>query len=273
MKKTLVWLTAMLVAAGAASQQRVDERIPASPDGLVEISNVSGSVRVEGWERAEVRITGILGQGAERLEIDSRPGRTAVRVVAPRDGSPRVGADIVARVPSGSRLEVTGVAAGVDVAGVAGPVGVETVSGGIRVGGTPQSVDVRSVSGAVDLEVFADTVQVRTVSGRIRVDSKGVERATLATTSGLIEFSGALALRGRLEAKSVNGAVDLTLPADLSAELSVKTFSGVIRHNLREAQETSPPRGPGRELAATMGQGSARITVNTLSGRIQVRTR
>ena len=291
MKTILVWMTIMAAAVGAAAQQAVEERMVASPDGLVEISNISGSVRVQGWDRAEVEVTGTLGRGTERLEFEGRSGRTVVKVIVPRFASNLRGSDLVVRVPAGSRLEVSGVSADIRVDGVAGILELETVSGSIAVAGSPVSVEAKSVSGALELEVAAAPVEAKTVSGPIRIlgargvlsaatvsggihgVGEGLDRAEFSTTSGKIVVQGGLNRQGRMTIRSVSGGVDLVLPPDQGTELFVKTFSGGIRHDLKDASEWSSARGPGRELEATLGDGSARITVTSFSGSVTIRTR
>ena len=48
----------------AAAQQKVEARRSASANAPVEIENPAGSIRVIGWERGEVTVTGDLGAGA-----------------------------------------------------------------------------------------------------------------------------------------------------------------------------------------------------------------
>ncbi len=48
------------VALPAIAQQKLDEKRPASKDGVVEVHNVAGSVRVTGWDRDEVAVAGTL---------------------------------------------------------------------------------------------------------------------------------------------------------------------------------------------------------------------
>jgi len=270
------------------AQQRIEERAAADPEGLVEVSNTAGSVRVTAWNRPEVEVSGTLAKGAARLEFESRRGRTVVRVVTAPLGRTIEPADLVIRVPVGSRLDVSGVSAQVEVTGVAGPINVETVSGGIRISGLARSVAARSVSGPIELDAVGAAVQVRsvsgqvkvlgaageltatTVSGRVQVEAGELARAELSSTSGSLAIATGVAALGRLEARTVSGGVDLTLPAGQDAHLLVKTFSGAVQHNLEGVHEHAPSRGPGRELEATLGEGSARITVNTFSGGVRL---
>ena len=60
MKKLTVIVLGFFVAATAAAEE-VDRKLDAAADGSVHISNISGSVSVEGWGRNEVQVTGTLG--------------------------------------------------------------------------------------------------------------------------------------------------------------------------------------------------------------------
>jgi hypothetical protein len=42
--------------------ESIDRRLEAAPDGMVTVSNTSGSVEVTGWSRNEVEVTGKLGR-------------------------------------------------------------------------------------------------------------------------------------------------------------------------------------------------------------------
>src|SRR2546427_12788190 len=59
-----VAVLAVTAMAGGARAAQVDQRRPAASDGLVEIENPAGSVRVIGWSKAEVAVTGNVGRRA-----------------------------------------------------------------------------------------------------------------------------------------------------------------------------------------------------------------
>src|SRR5690606_36017566 len=50
----------LLVAAPAAAQRKVAERLPAAPDGYVRVHNIAGSVKLIGWDRDSVAVTGTV---------------------------------------------------------------------------------------------------------------------------------------------------------------------------------------------------------------------
>jgi DUF4097 and DUF4098 domain-containing protein YvlB len=290
MKKiALVVVVAVLAASLAIAQQNVNERRAADPAGVVEIENVAGSVRVIGWERAEVEVTGTLGRGTERLEFSGGPGRTLVKVVLPKNAKDVDGSDLTVKVPAGSRLEVETVSADITAEQVAGVLDLETVSGTVRAVGKPSEVKVQSVSGdvevpAVDGPVRAQTVsgrvtllgargsvEVSSVSGPIKVVGADVESGELHTVSGTITFEGELAGAGRLEVETVSGEVELSLPASVAAEFRVTSFSGNITNELGPAARRTSEYGPGWELEFSNGGGGARVEVQSMSGPVTLR--
>ena len=95
------------------------------------ISNVSGTVDVRGWDRNEVQVTGHLGEGVERVDVESSGGRTVVKVVLPRRGSRDGDAVIEVQVPKNSSVEVSAVSADVSSRGVLGTQRLNSVSGEI----------------------------------------------------------------------------------------------------------------------------------------------
>ena len=71
----------LLLAAGVAgAQEAVDARHAAAPDGVVQIENPAGGVKVVGWDRAEVAVTGTAGRGAEGVTVTGGGRRTHVEV-------------------------------------------------------------------------------------------------------------------------------------------------------------------------------------------------
>ena len=72
--KTTLAATLLLLTAWtrpAAAQQKVDERRPAAANGLVEIENPAGTLRVTGWNRPEVTVTGTLDAKTKTIQVDS----------------------------------------------------------------------------------------------------------------------------------------------------------------------------------------------------------
>ena len=290
-KKILLAAIAPLLLAGAAADQTdVDRTVDARPDGRVTITNVAGSVKVNGWDRNEVEVKGTLGPGVERLDIDSSGRTVEIEVDYLRRSHGRdADAHLEIRVPAGSDVDVESVSAEVSVAGVTGEVTVESVSGSVDVEGSPQSVDLESVSGSIEVRGGADQasaesvsgrvrlsgafrdVEAESVSGRVELSSDEIRRADLSTTSGDIELAGSLAPRAEIEVESHSGSVELLLPSSVSARFEVTTYSGRIDNDLGPPAEKTSRYAPGKELNFAIGGGDARIRVDTFSGSVRLR--
>jgi DUF4097 and DUF4098 domain-containing protein YvlB len=286
-------LTAVLALAAwpAVAQQPVNETRPAVTNGTVEVVNVSGSVRITGWDKAEVQVTGTLGKGAERLELSGGGSRTLVKVVLPQFAHHVDGSDLEIKVPAGSSLEVETVSADIAVDRVTGTVTSQSVSGDTTVAGSPRGFDVKtvsgtigitaanapgrtsSVSGGVTLHGVAGDVEARSVSGNVVVKGGEATRVELQTTSGDIRFEASLAKDGRLDAKSVSGTVELVLPEGTAADFDVSTFSGDITNDLGPEGRRTSKYAPGRQLTFSTGGGGARIEAKSFSGSILLRKR
>jgi len=244
-------LLAALATAPAAAQQEVDETRPAAPDGTVKIENISGSVRVNGWDRDEVRVRGRLGAGVERLDIESTTRRTDIRVVVPRHGRNVGSSELEIDVPARSLVDVQIVSANVGVEGLAGEIRVEAVSGDVEVKGSTHDLDLQSVSGDVEAQLDGT-----------------LDRAELETVSGDIRLTATPAARAKVRAESVSGDVEIRLPGGVAADVEVSTFSGEIRNGLSDDRVERQGYGPGAELRFSVGGGGTRIVVSSFSGDV-----
>lgn len=283
----LVALALATFPATAHAQQNVDARRGAAPDGIVAIDNGAGSVRVIGWNKAEVAVTGQLGVGATGLELSGSGPRTEVEVNT--EGNPHgVQSQLEVRVPEGSRVEIEGFGSSVTVTGVTGAVSVETVNGSISVGAGAREVDAETVNGSVEVSgatqrIHAESVngsvtvrgargelEATTVNGSLSVAGGDFARVHLETVAGGISFDAGLRASGTLEAETVSGPVSVTLPGALAAGFTLSTFSGDI-DNAFGPQPTTHRHTPKKELEFTTGEGGASVSISTLSGGIVLR--
>ena len=194
---------ALLLAGEAGAQRQVNARHDAASNGTVEIEINNGSLRVVGWGRSEVQVTGTLARERDQVALEGSGRTTEVRVEG-RRGMPG-SATLEVRVPAGSSVEVTAVGnAPITVTGVNGDV--ETVSrGGVTlIQGSPRSVDVTSQHGGITLEGNTGRASLTSMSGPVRVNGTVRQRAEVNAMSGAVEISGNV---GEVEIHALNGAV------------------------------------------------------------------
>ena len=282
----LAWVAAFPVAAATP----IDQTRPLDPRGRVEIDNLKGRVEVRAWDRPEVKISGSLGAGVERLSVDGDRSALRIEVKYPHRANNTEPTVLVVQLPLQAELEVSTVSANIDVHGVAPrELSLESVSGDIVVVGAPRRASVESVSGDVMLTINSGDVEasavsgdltlngrlngelsVETVSGNLRVDNRGerVRRLSASTVSGDMELKVALAPDGQISMESVSGDLTLVAPRDLSAQVSGESFSGSLKATGVTIEKR---RGPGASFSTTYGSGSGRVSLESFSGSAEVR--
>lgn len=222
MKSTFGVLIAIAaMAAPAGAQQRVDEAFPSDARGSVEIVNVAGSVTVTAWDRNEIRVTGTLGRGSERLELNRDRRRSEIRVVLPRNARNVRGSDLEIRVPAGKSVTVRTVSADIGLSGVRGQVDVRSTSGDVTVQGEPAEVRAGSTSGDVELNVnTGGRVTARSTSGDVDVRGTVRQSVNVESVSGDVIVT---ATTSEVRAESVSGQLRLS---GVSGRISASTVSG-----------------------------------------------
>ncbi|MGE8286872.1 MAG: DUF4097 family beta strand repeat-containing protein [Stenotrophomonas sp.] len=285
-------LAATLLLAPIASvfaQSTVNQRLPLSSGGRVELGNVAGSVTVRGWDRNEVQLTGTLGDG-QRLDVENSANRVQFKVVYPQNSRNTRGAVLELRVPRSAQLQASTVSASIDVGqvdlrrlqatsvsgsitaeGQAGETDLNTVSGAIRSQLRTPRLDLQSVSGQINVAGSSGgEVSANSVSGAIDLNLSAVQRLTAETVSGSLGVrSAGLAPGGRINLQTVSGGVSLTLPARTSAQLKANSFSGSIQSDVGTVER--PQYGPGRSLETRLGGGDGDISISSHSGSVRVK--
>ena len=217
--RTVILLTSALLLATAlqscnvamADSRAVNIHKPADLDGAVEIDNVAGQVDVTGWDRADVEVTGTIGERVDRVDVNTSAGHTTVRVVLPQEFWSHGGgmeADLVVHIPRKSFLTATLVSAGITTRGLQGQqqlrtvsgsvdgelaheAKIDTVSGSVKLAAGTGPLEVNSISGTITVKGATGEIRVGTVSGRADLELGAVTRAHLQTVSGTVNLSAA----------------------------------------------------------------------------------
>ena len=129
-------------------------------------------------------------------------------------------------------------------------VGIETVNGGVLLHGLYTPASVETVNGAIDFDA-AGAHRLETVNGQIRA------RLTRADWEGSLEI------------ETVNGAVDLTLPASFAATVSGETVNGGVTSDFPITIEGR--WGPKSFRGTINGGGTRSLSIETVNGAIRLR--
>ena len=258
----------------------------------MDLSLISGRIRVTGWDRQDVKISASIETGT--LKFDANSSRVTLTVDDNDDDNGRhrrnhnVGdARYDVSVPRGARLILEAVSGDVTASGSQGEIEATSVSGDVDVTDGVRTVSAESVSGSVRVAQVNGNLRAETVSGNLRAQgvSGDVEASSVSgnvqlvniqskdvrseTVSGDIVYTGTIEPTGRYNFEAHSGTIRLNIPKSTGAQFSVETFSGDLSTDFRV---TLPPRrerghNEGR-VEFTIGDGRARVTAQTFSGRI-----
>lgn len=302
--KTSLKLSAFVVAAlllaaapswASAQDERslrqIDTTLRLDRGGAVDLSLISGRIRVVGWDRSDVHIKASIDDGF--LDLSANSSRISLSVEeSDRDHRGRhhgnVGeAQYDVSVPRGSRLMLEAVSGDVSTRGSQGEIEATSVSGDVEISDGARMVSVESVSGSAHASNVNGNLRIETVSGDLRAETvsgdveansvSGTIRLTgiqsrdvrTETVSGDIIYIGSIEPSGRYSYESHSGTVRLDIPRNAGAQFSVETFSGDVSTNF---PVVVPPRSRRRNerIEFTIGDGRARVTAQTFSGRIVI---
>ena len=285
-----MWILPLgFLASGAVAGDRSEQRtLAVKPDGLVRIINTSGSTRIRGWAKAEVKVDAELGGGVKRLDVVEEAGAVRIEVVL-NDLSVRNGsADLVVYLPDHSALEVTAVSADIQLKALSGRTRLKSVSGDVVATISSDDVDLQtvsgdailiggdadgtarlqSVSGDVSVQAFVGSVDAVSVSGDVKISMGPMFDVRLRSTSGDVAVHGVLQSNTRIEAENMSGDIKLQAAGRSGFTTEIESFSGDIGGCFRDQVTRASEHGPGKRLYMTQGDGSARVRAKSFSGDV-----
>jgi DUF4097 and DUF4098 domain-containing protein YvlB len=283
------------VSSGLGAQDyqpltRLDTTVRIERGGTVDLSLISGTIKVTGWDRPDVKLTASLESGT--LDFDANPSRVSLSVdhSEGRRGNRHNDAGDAryeVSVPRGVKLILEGVSGNVTANGSRGEIEASSVSGDVRVSEGVGQVNAEAVSGSVTVSQVNGNLRAESVSGDVRADNVtgNVEASSVSgglrltavqsrdvrteTVSGDVSYSGTIEPNGKYSFESHSGTIRLNIPKNAGAQVSVETFSGDISTPFPLVVRPSQRRREGH-MEFTIGDGRARITAQTFSGRIVI---
>lgn len=264
---------------------QTDTVLAVAPGTRLDIDTFGGEVVVRTWSRSEMRIQ---ADHSSRTRVAISQSPSAVRL---RGHSSRGVAtiDFQLTVPAGTDVDINGTFMSADLDGELGEVRVETVQGDITVAGATGFAHLYSVQGDVklrnadgelrvastngSLEVSAVTgrVTAEATNGAITLTDVRASEIDAVTVNGTVRFDGTIDPQGRYRFATHSGNVVATVQEDTDATVSVSTFSGDFEASFPIT--LTETRSMGKRFTFTVGDGSARIELESFSGNIRLRRR
>ena len=128
---------------------------------------------------------------------------------------------------------------------------VETVNGNVNISGVSGKVVAESVNGDLEVSDLAGDVGLSTVNGSIEAEFSRLED------------------QQRVNMETVNGRVSIDLPENADADISADTLNGGI--NASDFGLETEKGFVGSDLNGKIGNGGARVNIDTVNGSIKIR--
>lgn len=283
----LIALLSALPALSAAQdyavrRAQIDTVVPLERGGTVDLTIVSGRIRVTGWERNDVKLSASIDRGYVKMDA----GASRVRLTVEGDRGRAGEAVFELSVPRGTRIVMSSTSGDLYSARTFGEVNAESVSGDVEVSNVLRRLTVETVSGSQKIDDVVGDVQAEAVSGRIEMDkiTGEIEAETVSgriilldakskfvkagSVSGRVAFAGPIDPAGRYEFESHSGSIRLALPDNTGALLRVETFSGHVESDFPVTLQ--PHRSGQNRFEFQIGNGNARISAESFSGSINI---
>ncbi|MGI8470398.1 MAG: hypothetical protein ACR2N3_18315 [Pyrinomonadaceae bacterium] len=238
----------------ADESERFEQIYPLSANGKVSVSNVNGSITIEGWDRPEVKLEYVKNADTKEHLADVQ-----VKIDAQKDSL-----DVEAEYNSAWNRNNNGnwknkndknvqVEFHLMVPRNAALNEIETVNGSVSVSNTTNSAKVSAVNGEVKAVNLSGAAELSTVNGTVTADFERLDNSS------------------RISLETVNGQAFLTLPSDINATVRAETTNGKITNDfglpVRNGQFV------GHSLYGKIGTGDAKIKLESVNGELSVRRR
>jgi len=240
-KTTMLFLSVVFFFASSAAtleivaQRKFSKIYPASKNVRLQLTNRTGTVVVEGWDREEINISAYLEAPAANIIPQSLSGTIYINLVKDNQGRNDVGSvNFLIKVPF---------SASVDIETKMGNLNVSSVRGGL----------VRAHI---------------TTEGDITLTDISATNVSAENVIGDILFDGTVEAEGNYRITSIRGNINLRIPFDSSFKLQA-TAPSTRNISLGEFGNSNMKFfSDGRRVIGQAGDGSATIVVTNQRGSI-----
>jgi DUF4097 and DUF4098 domain-containing protein YvlB len=246
--RTITFVIALLAAGSLFASVTEEETFSYKLDdgGRFSLSNVNGSVVVTGGGGDSVEIIAIkkadnqedldkieieISHSADEISVETELGESN-RWFSHGSNSGSVKYEVI--VPVSTHLD-----------------SVETVNGSVNISGVSGKVVAESVNGDLEVSDLAGDVGLSTVNGSIEAEFSRLED------------------QQRVNMETVNGRVSIDLPENADADISADTLNGGI--NASDFGLETEKGFVGSDLNGKIGNGGARLNIDTVNGSIKIR--
>ncbi len=239
LKFALALTAAVFLTAALSLAQDFQKNYNLPAGGQVSIKNVSGDVKVTGYNIGYIQVIATkVGRDRDLVQVEdlSTANKVDVQVKYPESCNCDASVNFDIRVPSGVDYDYENLA---------------SVSGDVEVTGVRGRIHAKSVSGSVTMSNVSGVVSGASVSGSVE--------AQIADVQGT----------GDMKFSSVSGSVNVKAPANANADIEMSSLSGSLDTDF-PIQIESKDHGPGHSAHGRVGTGGNVLRLNSVSGKVSL---
>jgi len=268
------------LCAAQAADSRKEARIDIAPGGTVNIVNGGGSIALHSGAGHQLLVSYTVHSAKVEVDQSSSDNKQRVELLThalpgekPTADESRVDYDVT--VPAGISVNAITTSAPITAEGINSDIELSSETGQITVHNIAKShLRVRSMTALLSLQdVTLSRVDIQSTSGAVQLKNVNGQRVAVGTTSGNIDYQGDCSGGGNYILTTHSGAIEVTLPATASVDLSARSTTGTVENDfpLQQKPHTSFVPQQGRSFAGTSNSGSSSVELQSFSGKIRVK--
>ena len=257
---------AQAAPAPRQSAPQTDETVAVQKGTRLNVNNFAGEVLLKTWDKDSLHV---VARHQARARVNIRQVTGAVNITSSGAMGPS-SVDYEITAPAWMPVRIEGTYNFVTIEGAQAEVFANTVRGDVVIRGGTGVITAKSVEGEVDIHGARGKVTVSSVNETVKIaDSTG--EITAETVNGDIVYEGKIADGGHYAFNTHNGDISLGLPDNANATFSLRTYNGSVSTDFTLTGFDRSQAHRGRRVTATLGNGSADVSLETFGGAIRLR--
>jgi hypothetical protein len=246
--RQLVFAVALLAIALTAQASVTEEEVfsfPINSDGRFSLDNINGDIHVVAGSGSTIEVVATKRsnnqEGLDRITIEIKADDNYVAMYTELHkkggwfgGDNRASVDYYVTLPATITLN-----------------SVESVNGEIVIEGVTAKVKAETINGSIEASGLAGDAHFESVNGEIE--------------ARFVKFDG----HQRAKADTVNGSITIRLPDDADCSVTAESLNGNMRGGDFDL-EVNKGRFVGRDMNGDIGEGSGRLSLDSVNGSIRV---
>ena len=280
-----------------------EKAIVVDPKINISLCVLGGNIRVNGWDRSEVRVFVSEGSplGFKVLQKNRQTEKpvwimvvgfdaknnaasaeecisgSEIEIDAPRNAVVNIKSqESRTVVDSIGRVSIKNVVGDIMLSNIAQGIEAVTYEGDIIVEKSSGAMSLQSITGNIaasnaNPSEIGDIFKAKTNNGAISLQSIEHRQMEINTNSGSVKFTGELSTNGQYAFGTQNGSIQMFIPMDSSCKINAVYGYGTFNSEIPLQKVEKNPSAQAKSLTATMGAGEAALNFTTFNGSINIK--